>query len=61
MAKNIANIMGRPRKDYMEVKVPAIFGIRRKVKIEFEQKCDELGLNKSLVAEELLINFINEK
>lgn len=45
----------------LEKKVATTFSIKKKVKVAFDLKCEKLVLDKNLIAEELLKNFINNK
>lgn len=44
----------------MEKKIPFNLSIRRKVRIEFENVCVELGISHNEIAEGLFTNFIND-
>ena len=48
-----------PKKDPMDRHLPCAFSITRRTKILFEEKCDALGVNRSEMTEQLLLNFIN--
>ncbi len=48
-----------PKKDPMDRHIPTAFSITRRTLILFEDKCVLLGFNRSEMAEELFLNFIN--
>ncbi len=52
--------MGGKRKPRLDVKIPRPYGITRRIAIEFEKKCEELGLPKSNVVESLMEQFLND-
>lgn len=52
--------MPRHRKNPLNIKVMAGFGVRKKVKIAFEETCERLGVNKSHVVEQLMTEFIKD-
>ncbi len=51
--------MAWPKKDPLDRHKPCAFSITLRTKILFEEKCKSLGFNRSEVAEELFLNFIN--
>ena len=48
------------KKDPMEVKIHYPIGIKRGVVIAFEQRIEELGINRSNTVETLIEQFLNE-
>ena len=52
-------LMAWPKKDPLDRHKPCAFSITLRTKILFEEKCKSLGFNRSEVAEELFLNFIN--
>jgi len=49
-----------PKKRPMEKKIPFNSSVRRCVVLEFENVCDDLGIGKSPMTEELLLEFIKK-
>ena len=49
------------KKDSLDRHVPTAFSITRRTKILFEEKCSLLGFNRSEMAEQLFLDFINDK
>lgn len=54
------NYPNNPKKDIMEKKIPFNASVKRKVVLDFETVCFELGLEKSPMVEELLLTFIKD-
>lgn len=52
--------MANKKKDYLEHRVPDNYSIKRKVKIAFRQKCEDLQINHNDTVEELMLNFLQQ-
>lgn len=52
--------MGAPKKNPLEVKIPVSIGIKRKYAIALDEKCQELGLKKSILVESLIEQFLKD-
>ncbi|MFK7947834.1 MAG: hypothetical protein AB8G11_09600 [Saprospiraceae bacterium] len=50
--------MANNQKNLLDKKVPLNLSVRNFVKIEFEKKCDELGINKSLLADSIIYEYL---
>lgn len=47
-------------RDYLKQKSNETFSLRNNVKYALRQYCDENGLNKSILVEEIIQNFLEE-
>lgn len=51
---------GRPRKNPLDIRVPANFSIPRNVFMQFKDKCTEYGVSHNDVLTELIKDFNNK-
>jgi hypothetical protein len=57
-SKTARGYANNPKKDILEKKIPFNLSIKRKVVLDFNKTCADMGVSKNEIAEELLLEFL---
>lgn len=58
--KGKARSLPYPKRNIMEKKLPFVLSLSRKVVLEYEAICDELGIDRNVMGEELFLSFVRD-